>query len=424
VQLGVQPLKKGVHIKSIKISTMNTIKINITFLLARNRLNQSGKCSVRCRITYLKKRHEFATGLFLNPNYWHSRQQLAKPPNAENTFINNELSLIKNKINQAFLLLQIQDRDFTAEDVYNQFRGKTQIKNKSLVEYYNEYLVMYKKLIGIEIKTSTWNKFSYILSDVQDFIWSKFNQKDVLLKDLDLSFIIDFEYYLKTEKHQKQVTINKALQRLKKVVKSAVISKRLDSFPFEEHKAKKVVTNVVYLTVEELEKLESYTFSQTRLELVKDMFIFCCNTGLAYNEMSNLQKKHIVKGFDGNDWIKMIRDKTNKLISVPLLPKPTTIIEKYIDDSNLQVLPRITNQRFNSYLKEISVIVGIEKNLTHHTARKTFATTVLLYNDVPMEIVSELLGHSQISVTQAHYGKIVQKKVSEHISILSEKLKK
>lgn len=422
--LGVQPLKKGVHIKSIKISTMNTIKINITFLLARNRLNQSGKCSIRCRITYLKKRHEFATGLFLNPNYWHSRQQLAKPPNAENTFINNELSLIKNKINQAFLLLQIQERDFTAEDVYNQFRGKTQIKNKSLVEYYNEYLVMYKKLIGIEIKKSTWNKFNYILSDIKDFIKCKFNLKDVLLKDLDLSFIIDFEYYLKTEKHQKQVTVNKALQRLKKVVKSAVINKYLDSFPFEEHRAKKVVTNVVYLTVEELEKLESYTFSQTRLEQVKDMFIFCCYTGLAYNEMSKLESKHIQLGFDGKQWIQMIREKTNKPIAIPLLPKSANIIQKYYKFNNTYLLPNITNQKFNSYLKEIAEIIGLEKNLTHHIARKTFATTILLYNDVPMEIVSELLGHSKISITQEHYGKVVQKKVSEHISKLTEKLKR
>jgi integrase len=402
---------------------MNTIKINITFLLARNRLNQSGKCSIRCRITYLKKRHEFATGLFLNPNYWHSRQQLAKPPNAENTFINNELSLIKNKINQAFLLLQIQERDFTAEDVYNQFRGKTQIKNKSLVEYYNEYLVMYKKLIGIEIKKSTWNKFNYILSDIKDFIKCKFNLKDVLLKDLDLSFIIDFEYYLKTEKHQKQVTVNKALQRLKKVVKSAVINKYLDSFPFEEHRAKKVVTNVVYLTVEELEKLESYTFSQTRLEQVKDMFIFCCYTGLAYNEMNNLQKKHIVKGFDGNDWIKMVRDKTQRLISIPLLHQSKRILDKYNTLNERYSLPRISNQKFNSYLKEIAHILGIEdKRLTHHIARKTFASTVLLYNDVPMEIVSELLGHSKISITQEHYGKITQKKVSEHIFKLNKKL--
>jgi site-specific recombinase XerD len=139
--------------------------------------------------------------------------------------------------------------------------------------------------------------------------------------------------------------------------------------------------------------------------------------------MAKLETKHIVMGFDGNKWIQINRDKTNKLISIPLLQKSITIIEKYLEEKNAFVLPRISNQKFNSYLKEIADIVGIKKNLTHHIARKTFATTILLYNDVPMEIVSELLGHSKMSLTQEYYGKIVQKKVSESITNLETKLK-
>jgi integrase/recombinase XerD len=142
------------------------------------------------------------------------------------------------------------------------------------------------------------------------------------------------------------------------------------------------------------------------------MFIFCCYTGLAYNEMSELKTSHIITGFDGNDWIQMKRKKTNHQISIPLLPMSKLIIDKYFESNKLEVLPKISNQKFNSYLKEIADIVGISKNLTHHLARRTFATTVLLYNDVPMEIVSELLGHSKMSITQEHYGKVVQKKVS------------
>src|SRR5690606_12628884 len=243
-------------------------------------------------------------------------------------------------------------------------------------------------------------------------------------KDLDMAFISDFEYYLKVNKEQKQITINKALQRFKKVVKTAVEAYVIDSFPFTEHKPKTVKNQIVYLTVEELAKLEKYQFSQKRLQEVADMFIFCCYTGLAYHEMNRLQPKHIITGFDDNQWIQIQREKTQKTISVPLLPKALSIIKKYETRDEVCVLPRISNQKFNSYLKEIAEIVGIEKNLTHHIARKTFATTVLLYNDVPMEIVSELLGHSKITITQEHYGKVVQKKVSEHILKLSEKLNK
>lgn len=405
---------------------MNPIKINITILLAKNRINSLGKCSLRCRITFHKIRHEFATGLFINPNVWNSKQQLAKPSNEENTFINNEISLIKNKINQAFLLLQLQGNEFHVIDIYNNYKGVTPKENIGVIFYYNSYLEKTKKLIGIEIKQSTWNKFNYILSDIKQFIKWKFNKNEILLKDLDYSFIVEFEYFLKTEKMQKQVTINKVLQRLKKVIKTAEVGKLINFNPFAEHKAKRTITTVIYLTPEELEQVENKSFSQPRLSSVRDLFIFCCYTGLAFNEMSNLEEKHIIEGFDGFKWIKMIREKTQKEISIPLLPKAREILSQQLGctaGTKKYIFKTISNQKFNSYLKEIAEIVNIQKNLTHHTARKTFATTVLLYNDIPMEIVSELLGHSNITTTQEHYGKIVQRKVSDHMITLSKKLK-
>ena len=398
-------------------------KLNVLFFLQKARVNKQGKCPMRCRITYQKKRQEFALGLFISPNHWDSKLQKikAKPPSEENKNINTQLSLIKNKINRAFLLLQAQETDFAVEDIYNQYIGKPITRAIGMVAYYDEYLEKYRKLIDIEIKQSTWNKFNYIRTDIQHFIKHRYSKADVLLKDLDYGFIAEFEFYLKTEKNQKQVTINKALQRLKRVVNTAVIAKLIEVSPFIQHKPKRVITHVVYLTTEELAKLENHTFSQERLQYVKDMFIFCCYTGLAFNEMSRLEEKHIIDSFDGNKWIKIIREKTQKEVSVPLLKISTNIIEKYGSDGG-KIFPSISNQKFNSYLKEIAEIVGIDKKLTHHIARKTFATTVLLYNDVPMEIVSELLGHSKMSITQEHYGKVVQKKVSEHMRSLAIKL--
>lgn len=402
---------------------MNFNKLKILFLLDKAKANKKGNAPIRCRITF-GSRKTFSTGLFINSNHWFSKFQIAKPPNDENTYINNQLSLIKNKINQAFLMLQIQENNFSVDDIYSQFKGKPSKQNIGVVIYYNEYLLKYKKLIGIEIKEITWNKFNYIYNDIKDFIKWKYNQNDILLKDLDYSFIIEFEYYLKTEKSQKQVTINKCLQRFKKVVKKALIDKLIDNYPFVEHKPKKVVTNVVFLSTEELFKLENHVFSQARLDFVRELFVFCCYTGLAFNEMSNLESKHIIIGFDNNQWIEMIREKTNKTISIPLLPKSKEIIGKYLNSEGKYILPRISNQKFNSYLKEIADIVGIEKNLTHHIARKTFASTVLLFNDVPMEIVSELLGHSKMSTTQEYYAKVVNKKVSQEMIKLASKIDK
>jgi integrase len=403
---------------------MNPIKINITFLLARSRLNQAGKCSIRCRITYFGKRLEFATGLFITPNHWNSKLQQAKPPNEENNYINNQLSLIKSKINQAFLYLQVNNDTIIVEDIYKQFKGVKLDKELGLMEVYNQYNHRIKKLIGIEIQIVTYNKYLESMRHLSSFIIWKYKTKEIMLKDLNFNFILDYEYYLKTERKLQQSTLNKAIQRFRKVLSYAINQNYLQKDPFANYKQTRIKKEVVYLTTAELQSIEKYVFSQIRLEHVKDMFVFCCYTGLAYNEMAKLEPKHIINGFDGNKWVQIIRSKTNKLVSVPLLQKALFIIKKYSNDNLQYLLPRISNQKFNSYLKEIAEIVGIEKNLTHHIARKTFATTVLLYNDVPMEIVSELLGHSKMSITQEYYGKIVQSKVSIQMVKLEKKLKK
>jgi integrase len=403
---------------------MNINKILILFFLQKVRLNKQGKCPIRCRITFNSQRKEFATGYFINPDNWDSKLQLAVPPEQdENSFINTQLSLIKSKINKAFLLLQVQEKEFNVEDIFNQFKGNKPTTDKTIIEAFNYHTERMSKLVGIDVVQVSVDKYYQTLTHVKSFLKHKYNKNDYLLKDLKMSFINDYEYYLKTELRFKEHTVYKSIQRFRRVVRVAVAVDYIHKDPFLLHKAKKPKKKVVYLTQEELKELENYSFSQLRLQEVADMFIFCCYTGLAYFEMVNLEDKHIIKGFDGNLWIRMDRQKTNREFSIPILPKAHIIINKYKDIERKEIFPKVSNHKFNSYLKEIAEIVGLEKNLTHHIARKTFASTVLLYNDVPMEIVSELLGHSKMSITQDHYGKIVQKKVSEEMSKLNKKLK-
>lgn len=401
---------------------MNTIKIKILFLIAKSRLNQMGKCSVRCRITHKQERYEFATGFFIYPNHWYSKLQQAKPPNEENTFLNAELSLIKTKINQAFLYLQMKNDTFYVDDIYMQMKGKTTKREFGIIEVYDLYTVRINKLVGIELKLVTYKKYIESRNHLLGFVKWNFKANDFKLKDLKFNFITDYEYYLKTEKNLQQSTLNKAIQRFRKILQYAISQDYLDKDPFGIYKPLKVKKEVIYLSVLELSNLEKQNFSQIRLSNVQDLFIFCCYTGLAFNEMAHLEKQHIQIGFDGINWIKMKREKTQGLVSIPILPKAQEIMDKYSLEEN-RIFPSISNQKFNSYLKEIADILGIEKRLTHHIARKTFASTVLLYNDVPMEIVSELLGHSKMSTTQESYGKIVQKKVSDAIKNLAERLK-
>ena len=404
---------------------MEIHKLNLLFIISRSRTNKQGLAPINCRLTYKEQRKQFATGLFIKPVHWQNSKQRAHPPNEENNFINTQLSLIKNQINQAFLFLQLQQVDFTVEAIHKQYIGEEQQEDKGLMQAFTYHNNRIKKLVGIETSINTWERYDNTHNHIKAFLWFKYQRKDMLLKDLKYNFIQEFEYYLQTERQFKPTTIFKTIQRFRRVIRVAVSLDYLVKDPFMLYKAKKPRKEIVYLTPEELSKLESYDFSQSRLEKIRDLFILCCYTGLAFNEMSVLEQKHIITNFDGNKWIKMTRQKTSKELSIPLLPKALQLLEKIsltYPQKNNKLLPKISNQKFNSYLKEIAFIIGIDKVLTHHIARKTFATTILLFNDVPMEIVSELLGHSKISMTQEHYGKIVQSKLSEHITKLAERL--
>lgn len=400
---------------------MNTNNLKTLFIIEKSKMNKQLKAPIKCRITYLGFRKPFSTGLFVNPENWNASKQKAFPPNTDHNQVNTQLSLIKQEINQAFLFLQVQSKYFDVEDIYLQYKGEAVKSAKSLMEVYTLHNHKMKRLVGSEYSDSTLKKFEESKNHVKSFIKYNYEKSNILLEQLNMKFLNDFDYYLKVEKNLKQITINKHIERLRKIIKLALAEGFLERDPFLLFKQKQVILQVVYLDYKELKLFEKNQFKQKRLQQVADMFIFCCYTGLPYQEMAILRKENLIDGFDGKKWIKIYRQKTKKHLTIPLLTKAEKILKKYEHEKTL--LPVISNQQFNSFLKEISAILGITKRITHHTARKTFASTVLLYNDIPMETVSELLGHSNIKVTQAHYAKVVQKKVSEQMNELDSKLK-
>ncbi len=406
-----------------KPQIMHINRLTILYVIYKSRKRKDNNAPISCRITYLNKRKEFTTGFYVNPDNWDSKNQLVKPPEIEHYFINTQLSLIKSQINQAFLFLQVNQLNFVVEDVFRQFKGEVVKADVGVYGVYILFLKYLKKLIGKELNEVTYNKYVSYGKLLKDFIKCKYKSNDVKLSTLKSSFINHFEYYLKTDKNFAQITLNKVLQRFRRSIKYAIAEDYLDKDPFMLYKARRVKKKVVYLSQEELLRMENKTFEIKRLQQIKDMFVFCCYTGLAFMEMIRLTKKDVIVEFDDNLWIKVDRVKTSRSYKVPLLPKAKSIMEKYYQVDSDYVFPRMSNQKFNAYLKEIAEIVGIEINLTHHIARKTFATTVLLYNDVPMEVVSKLLGHSKMQTTQEYYGEIVQKRISEEMIRLNKKLK-
>src|SRR5690606_18608365 len=256
---------------------------------------------------------------------------------------------------------------------------------------------------------------------VEDYIQSNYHVKDLNVKDINHKFISGFEYYLKTTRKCSHNTAIKYITNFKKIIRIAYANDWISKDPFLHWKAKLKIVDREFLTKTEIKRIYEKKFPADRLNQVKDIFIFSCFTGLAYADVKKLTKKDVVIGIDSQNWIKTKRTKTDTRSNIPILAIPQEIINKYeasqeSRDTDL-LLPVLSNQKMNAYLKEIADLCGISKNLTFHLARHTFATTVTLTNGVPIESVSKMLGHKSLRTTQ-HYAKILDKKVSDDMNAL------
>lgn len=228
---------------------MNKIhKLNILFVISKHRTNKLGIAPIACRLTYKDKRKQFATGLFITPKHWQNTKQRAYPLTEENNFINSQLSLIKSKINQAFLFLELQKRNFTSDEIYKQYKGETQDIDKSINDAFYYHNNRMKKLINIEISINTLEKYQQTLQHLKDFLWFNFKKKDFLLKEIKYSFITDFEFFLQTEKRFSPNTIIKTIQRFRRVIKVAIAQDYLSKDPFILYRPQKQKNEIIYLT--------------------------------------------------------------------------------------------------------------------------------------------------------------------------------
>lgn len=394
---------------------------NILFFIYKSKINSKGHSPIFCRITLDGVRKQFATGNSIKERDWNSKTQRYKGLSEDAKLVNDSLETIDLKLNTAYNAIVKEKEIFYIDDIYNRFSGNDK-EYKSLLQAFDYHNKKMKTLIGKDYVQATFDKFVVIQSHVKDFIRHQYNRPDYPLHELRLNFLTDLDYYLKVVKNQNQNTINKVIERVKKVVKIAVGNGWLASDPFILYQKKKYVKEVVFLTTQELKKLENHKFTQERLDAVRDCFVFSCYTGLAYNEAALLSDDHLQSSEDGLLWVEMTRQKTQRPIAVPILPKAFNVLKKYGYPKTGLLLPVISNQKLNSYLKEIGPIVGINKILTHHIARKTYASTVLMNNDIPIEIVSFLLGHSKTTTTELHYAKIAKESVTRHIKELNKKL--
>lgn len=342
--------------------------------------------------------------------------------------ISEYLDEVKLIIKEHYRQLEIKGYPVTTEALKDAFLGN--IREEKVITFND--LITYHNEQAITLLSEGTMKHYYVTQRyLTKFFQKKYNRDNVNLIDLDYKFIADFELFLynhKPKDHQKPMDTNgvlKHLIRLKKMVNLAVNLKWIPANPFLGFKMSRKKVDKEFLNEWELKAIEAKQFEIERLNLVKDIFIFACYTGLAYVDMINLKPENIVIGLDGERWIKTFRQKTLVPVNTPILPKATGIIDRYRNNIRAEVsgtiFPVISNQKLNSYLKEIADQAGIQKNLTFHVARHTFATTITLSNGVPIETVSKMLGHTKLATTQI-YARVLEKKISEDMLLLKSKL--
>lgn len=402
--------------------TRSTFSIN--FWINTSRMVH-GKAKIYARITIDSKRVNMSLKYTIDEEQWDSKFSKVKGKTSESNEINTYLEEIKSELFQCYRDLKLTRDYVSAEMVKSRYFGED-VEHRSLTELFEYHNMHCKKLLSKATLRHYGTTQKYLLN----YVKVVHKRNDFRLNDLDHSFVVGFETYLRNlapKHYQGGISNNgamKHIQRLKKMVGMALDNEWLERNPFQRFKVRMEKYDRGYLTQKELRSLLEFITDIERLEIVRDLFIFSCYTGIAYCDLVELGKDNIIIGIDRKKWISTKRLKTKNRFQLPLLEPAQKIVEKYREHPKRtedKLLPKLSNQKLNSYLKEIADGCKIKKHLTFHMARHTFATTVMLSNGVPIETVSKVLGHTRLATTQI-YARVLDKKISEDMERLNGRL--
>lgn len=403
---------------------MNT-NISITFFL-KNSQNSEDLRFIYLRILVNGSYKEISTKKKWIASRWNQRKNRAIGTKEDVRIINNFLEQQIRKIENLAESLQNKGIPISAQNLMDYYKGKSLNSTQILAEFQKHNDELYALIPSGEVAQGTYDRYVTARSHVKDYIEQKYNANDLEFQQLNFEFIKGYEFYLKTVRGCNNNTTLKYIANFKKIVLRAVAKDYIPKDPFMLFKGKKTKPNKKPLSQEELHILENKQFSTSRLEVIRDIFVFQCYTGLAYSDVYKLEKTNIIKGLDGELWIRDSRKKSKSEFNVPLLPKALEIMDKYKNDPDCmatgRVLPVKSNQKMNEYLKEIAVLCDFTTVLNTHKARRTFGSTVTLANGVPIHVVKDMLGHQSVRQTE-EYAITEQEAISEEMKQLKEKLK-
>lgn len=392
---------------------MERKRFSVLFFIKRTKLLKNGEAPLRVRVTYDKLYVELQLKRGILVPLWSQEKERAIGKDRNSVEINHNIDALRVKFYQIYQDMELEGKLITARAIVNRYQGKDETF-KTLYNVFKEHNENCRMLIGTDYVDITVRRYDNCLKYLMELVKHTYKQDDILLREVNGELVRSFDLYLKTEKGCAQNTVIRYMKCFKKVINLAIVNEWMSKNPFAGIKFHEVEVNKEFLTQAEINKIWKKEFEIERLELVRDVFIFQCYTGLAFIDVYNLRSEHLSEDSNGNMWIVKTREKTNNLCNIPLLSVPKQILEKYKDNpfclDKGVLLPVLSNQRMNSYLKEIADLCGVKKTLTTHTARHSFASVIALANNVSLPNVAKMLGHSSTRMTQ-HYAKVLDQSI-------------
>ena len=395
---------------------MTRSSFSVLFFIRESKARKNGNAPIETMITVNGERASFSTGKSVKIDKWDKTKQLVKGKDEEAKSLNLFLQAVKNKLYEKETELMERGFVITAELLRDAYFNKVEsLKEKTLLTILREHNEERKMMVGKTVAPATYYAFEHTECLLNKFIKEKYERNDIYLHELNVGFIQSFHAYLLQFMGQNSTT--KHLKFLKKIVNLAVANCYITYNPLNIYKVEREPVEIDFLNEEELRKIINFDTPIPRFERARDMFLFGCFTGLSYIDIKTLTNEHIEKDDMGRIWIKKRRVKTGVLSRIPLLPIAKLIMDKYKGGERL--LPIQDPADINKYLKDIAILCNIKKRITFHTSRHTFASTVTLANNISIEVVSKMLGHTNTRMTN-HYAKLIDRCIGEQMDKLMD----
>ena len=403
---------------------MERTTFGLLFYIRRDKTNKRGEAPVFMRLTINGERADASIKRFIEPHAWNSAKGKANEKSRGGKDLNLYLDAISANILRIQRDLELDKKEVSAQIILNRYLGKEQSDRHTLMEVFRAHNEKCRALSGISLAPATVIRYETTLRLTEEFLQKNYKKEDCYLDEVTNQFIEDFEFFLKTVRRCCHNTTTKYLQNFKKIIRIALAKGWMKKDPFAQVHFHFEPVEREFLEKQELKVLLNKEITITRLSQVRDIFCFCCLTGLAFTDVQQLKAEHLVADIHGKIWIRKARQKTKNMCNIPLLDEAQKIIDRYRDHPYCQthgvLLPVCSNQKMNSYLKELADICGIPKNLSTHCARHTFATLTLA-SGATIDNVAKMLGHANVNMTR-RYAKVLDSSIMRDMEVVAENM--